>query len=88
MNKNEVNSTAVTKSEMRRMMTEMQAPEYANGVNKEFCATCGNLVSCGMLQREILSNRSQGKSEPRQLPLIRCINTNFKNYVRQDNNLL
>jgi len=88
MNKNEVKSTAVTKAEMRRIMTEMEAPEYANGVKKEFCATCGNLVSCGMLQREILSNRSKGKSEPRQLPLIRCINLNFKNYVHQDNNIL
>lgn len=88
MNKNEVNSTAVTKSEMRRIMTEMKAPEYANGVNKEFCATCGNLVFCGMLQREILSNRSKGKPEPRQLPLVRCINLNFKNYVHQDNNIL
>lgn len=83
MNKmnNNMESKIVTKSEMRKMVNEMQAPEYANCVKKEFCATCENLVFCSMLQSEILPNRSKWKPEPRQLPLFKCVTTGFKDYV-------
>lgn len=80
MNNNK-ESKSVTKSAMRKMVNEMQAPEWVNGIERERCANCKNLVKCATLQQEIINNRTSGKAEPRQLPLFECVTKGFKDYV-------
>ena len=89
MNKmnNNKESKIVTKGEMRKMVNEMQAPEDLNGVGREKCANCKNLIECAIRQQEIIKNRVNKNPEPRQLPLFECVTKLFKEYVAVDRKL-